>query len=221
MDRGPILETSEKMNLFYTLAVGAVVSMLFTPAHAQEETSIDPAMDCGAFFIIMAKQADSPDDAQAFTSMSDVLFNDVDSRLVYLGVSLEERERIGGDAVTRVSKRVKAGDPGIAFADCHAAMERAIEAAIPGKLSGEARDLLTCGSQFMFALQSGEADEATSANLEVASTDQLRRAEESLVEAGIAAEVQEQISQLYGLSIGMVLGMGEDPILAWEKCGEI
>jgi hypothetical protein len=209
------------MNLIHTLAVGAVVSMLFTPVQAQEETSFDPALDCGAFFLIMAQQADSPDDANAFTSMSDLLLNDLDGRLAYMGVSLEERERIGGDAVTRVAQRVESGNIGIAFADCHAAMERAIEAAMPGKLSGTARDLLICGSQFSFTLQSGEADEATNANLKVASDDQLRRAGVSLGEGGMTAEEQDRVSLLYGLSIGMVLGMGEDPIIAWEKCGEV
>lgn len=45
------------MNLFHALAVGAVVSMLFTPVHAQEEESTDPAIDCGAFFMVMAARA--------------------------------------------------------------------------------------------------------------------------------------------------------------------
>lgn len=211
-----------KMKIIHSVAVGALVTMLITPAHAQdaESTSIDPAIDCGAFFVVMAEQADTPDDARMFKSMSDLLLNDVDKRLVYLGASLEERERIGGDAVTRVSQKLESGDIGLTFADCHVSMERAIETAMSEAFTPKARELLTCGSQFLYTLQSGEADEQTNSDLEVASTDQLQRAGVNMQEAGITAEERDQISELYGLSIGMVLGMGEEPIIAWEQCGE-
>lgn len=211
------------MNLLRILAAGAVVGMLLAPAHGQDANSspTDPAIECGAFFKIMAAKAERTEDAQAFEVMGNILLNELDNRLVYLGASLEERQRIGGDAATRVSQRIDSGAPGIVFAACHGAMERAMAAVMPDPLSGEARDLLVCGSQFLVTLQSGESDAKVKADLESAATDQLRRAGVSMTKAGVAAEEQEQISALYGLSMGMVLGMGEGPIVAWEKCGEI
>jgi hypothetical protein len=39
--------------------------------------------------------------------------------------------------------------------------------------------------------------------------------------SGITAEEQDQISAMFGLAAGMVLGMDEEPVVPWERCGEI
>lgn len=206
------------------LLIGTAISMLGAPAHAAEAESKpgkDPAIECGAFFILMAGQTEIAEEERVFADLGNHLLNDVDGRLERMGVSLAERERIGGEAVTRANERMTAGDIDITFADCHVAMESAIDALMPDILTDDARELLTCGSQFIYSLQSGDFDEATKADLEIAADDQMARAQSILEESGVTAEEQDQVSTFYGLSVGMVLGMGEEPIVEWQKCGEV
>ncbi len=203
------------------ILVTAALSLLILPTQAaEEETSIsDPAIECGAFFSVMAQQAQDAEDAAVFTTMSNTLLNEADGRLASMGVALQERERIGGEAVARASEKISSNKLDISFTDCHAAMDRGIESAMPDVLSSEARELLTCGSQFMYAQQTAEGE--PNPDFVTASQDQLSRAQEEMEKAGITAEEQDQISGIFGLSVGMVLGMGEEPVIAWERCGEV
>lgn len=203
------------------ILASAALGLLILPVQAaEEETAIsDPAITCGAFFIVMAEQSGAPEDAEAFTTMGNTLLNEADGRLTRMGVALKERERIGGQAVTRAAEQISSNKLEISFAECHAAMERGIEAAIPDALSSEARELLTCGSQFMYMQQSEEG--ASNPDFAAAAQDQLTRAHLAMEKAGITADEQDQISGMFGLSAGMVLGMGEEPVVPWERCGEI
>ncbi|MDB5623692.1 MAG: hypothetical protein JWR39_2255 [Devosia sp.] len=199
---------------------GAALGLLILPAHAAEEAAIsDPSIECGAFFTVMAQQTEDPDDAEIFTVMGNTLLNEADGRLAKMGVALDERERIGGEAVTRASEQIKSNDLGITFSDCHTAMERGIEAAMPDVLTPEARELLTCGSQFMYAHQANEGE--PNPDFQTASEEHLRRAQAEMEKSGITAEEQDQISAMFGLAAGMVLGMDEEPVIPWERCGEI
>jgi hypothetical protein len=213
---GPLAMISSRVVL-----AGAALSLLILPAQAAEEdtTISDPSITCGAFFTVMAQQTDDPEDAEVFTIMSNTLLNEADGRLASMGVALEERERIGGEAVTRASEQISSNKLDISFTNCHAAMERGIEAAMPDVLSSEARELLTCGSQFMYAQQTEEGE--PNPDFATAAQDQLTRAQAEMEKAGITAEEQDQISGMFGLSAGMVLGMGEEPVIAWERCGEV
>ena len=205
----------------FWLGPATVLNLLILPTNAAEEEAAisDPSIRCGAFFTVMAQQTAEPDDAEVFTTMSNTLLNEADGRLAGMGVALEERERIGGEAVTRASEEIKSNKLTLSFAACHTAMERGIEAAMPDVLSSEARQLLTCGSQFMYAQQTEEGE--PNPDFATAAQDQLTRAQAEMEKAGITAEEQDQISGMFGLSAGMVLGMGEEPVIPWERCGEI
>lgn len=206
----------------YLLLAAAIYAVGMQPAIAQEKKAKgDPSLECGAFYLVMAERTESTTDKEMFNGIGTLLLNEIDGRLSAANVSLEERQRVGGDAVRTAAQAIDAGDPGIEFAACHFALEQAIESAMPGVIPEDARQLLTCGSQFLFALQSGEGDAQTKSDLEVASNDQLKRAGERLTAAGVTPEENDQISAYYGLSVGMVLGMGEDPTIAWETCGEV
>lgn len=204
-----------------TILASVALSLLILPVQAaEEETAIsDPSIKCGAFFTVMAQESDDPEDAEVFTTMSNTLLNEADGRLASMGVALKERERIGGEAVTQASEQINSDKLDISFADCHAAMERGIEAAMPNVLSSEMQELLTCGSQFMYAQQTEEGE--PNPDFETAAQDQLTRAQVVMEKAGLTADEQDQISRMFGLSAGMVLGMGEEPVVPWERCGEI
>lgn len=205
------------------LVLTAVIASLLTSAHAAEGEvgQRDAAIECGAFFTIMAEQTDVEAEATMYSDMSRLLFSVAEARLESMGVSAEEQGRIGGDAVARVNEQLVADDLEIKFADCHTVMEGAIETLMPGVLTSTARELLICGSQFLHALQSGEYDEPTNADFKVASDDQIARAQAEMADAGMTAGEQDQAATYYGLSVGMVLGMGEDPPISWERCGEV
>lgn len=208
------------MNLSRLLLATAALNVLFLPAQAAEGEAVsDPSIECGAFFTVMAQQSEDPEDAEVFTTMGNTLLNEADGRLAGMGVALKERERIGGEAVIRASEQINSNKLDITFADCHAAMERGIEAVMPDVLSSEARELLTCGSQFMYAQQTAEGE--PNPDFATAAQDQLTRAQAYMERSGMTAEEQDQISGLFGLSAGMVLGMGEEPVVPWERCGEI
>lgn len=205
------------------LVLTAVLTSLATPAHTAE-TKVkqrDAAIECGAFFTIMAQKSDVEAEAAQYSDFSTLLFSVAEARLESMGVSVEEQGRIGADAVTRINEQMTTGGLGIKFSDCHAVMEGAIETLMPGVLTPFASDLLVCASQFLHALQSGEYDDATNADFQVASDYQFSRAQINMTDAGMTAEEQEQAGKLYGLSVGMVLGMGEEPLISWERCGEV
>ena len=208
------------MILSRVLLASAVLALLILPTHAAEGEAVsDPSIECGAFFTVMAAQSEDAADAEIFTTMGNTLLNEADGRLAKMGVALEERERIGGKAVTRASEQISSNDLSITFTECHFAMERGIEALMPDVLTTEARELLTCGSQFMYAHQTNEGE--PNPDFQIASEDQLKRAQAEMEGSGITAEEQDQISAMFGLSAGMVLGMGEEPVVAWERCAEI
>lgn len=210
------------MTLPRILLASAALSLLVAPSQAQEKTKPrDPAIECGAFFAIMTEQSESAEDSALFSQMSTLLFSVAEGRLESMGVSAQEQERIGGEAVTRMNEQIVSGDVEVSFTDCHEVLETAIDTLMPDVLSKETRELLICGSQFVYSLQSGEFDDTTNADFQTASEDQFGRAQALMEKAGVSPEEQEQVSGLYGLSVGMVLGMGEEPLVSWDRCGEV
>jgi hypothetical protein len=212
------------MQIARFLAAALALPMLAMPAHAQiakNKGTTDVVVDCGAFYLIMAGKTEVEDSSELLSQMSDLLFQEADARLSAAGVSDVERERMGGDAVRRVDEQINQDNIGLSFAECHDGLNRAIDALMPDVLSPEARELLICGSQFLHEVQSGEYDAKATADIQVASDDQLARAQTNMERSGVTAEEQDQIAGLFGLSVGMVLGLDQEPLVSWERCGEI
>ncbi|RYD87442.1 MAG: hypothetical protein EOP50_20750, partial [Sphingobacteriales bacterium] len=71
------------MNLPRILLTSITTGLLLLPAQAAEgkTTVSDPSIECGAFFTVMAQQAEDPKDADVFTTMSNTLLNEADGRL--------------------------------------------------------------------------------------------------------------------------------------------
>jgi hypothetical protein len=195
---------------------------LAAPAHAQKAPVEDASIECGAFFQIMSSQAEEGSaDAELFSTMANIMFNHADGKLEAMRVSEEERARIGGEAVEDMSGRIDSGELGFTFTQCHATLEAGFDDAFPDLLEGDNRELLACGAQFLFMVQSGEVDKEDAGDFEVAAESHLERVAESLRGNGYDEDDLEFVSNLYGLSVGMILGMEEDPLVPWERCGEI
>jgi hypothetical protein len=186
-------------------------------------------LHCGAQFRVAADHENFPGsaaDRETTRDMGNLLLNQVDQALAEAGMSEDERQQLGFDAMQETMQ---------AFEDDALAVDgdtclNLVDVALAGGSGGEdaVRNekidmLMTCGGGFYFSAQAlreeGKTEDADM--LEQLGIAQIDAAEDLMIEAGMGEAARFQVSQLYGESVSGKLQKGEELEYDWDTCAAL
>lgn len=207
------------------LALGMLMS---APTQAAEiDATTELLLRCGAGYLLVAEDpslVSSAEEAAMLRGMGEKLLTRADGTLAGLGLTVAEREEIGGRYTTQVATALANDtDAGFDPSACIAQVVDTDSAAAATARNDEIDKLLTCGAGFLATAQATKdsGDIETAANLEALGNALSGRADDLMVEAGMGDAARQQLGQLYGEDVGSKINAGKDLAYDWNTCAAL